>query len=451
MLGTRHLQALNKALCDGRSGKANLPFGGITVIFLGDFYQYLPVLDRALYKECLVPADPLHQRPFEQESILGWTNWQKLTHVVRLRRTYRFVDDPAYGEFLERVRMGKITPADIDCLNARVAQLGAIPLEAARASAATHHLLHSDFPFITARNSVRVALCNAYLRSLARRNGQPVVVAVADDNLARKRPLTVGARKGLLSATTAGTDKQPDMLPLILDMEVMLKRNASVALGLCNGSRGYLRDIVFDGPPVVVPSEDGQVMFLETLPKCLIVEFPNCNLPKSLDCLPPNHVPIFPRKMDFQYGPKKQRVYRLQFPIVPCKALTGYNVQGQTLENGAVIDLTPTPRPCAPYVYVALSRVTAWKKLVLLRPVHKDHVNIPPLPDLLEFDRWCEYKARETAADFLKDHPVFASKYDRSWFPTTTSYHSLSIQMPTLTPKAAAKRPSSRNRSRKSL
>jgi hypothetical protein len=267
---------------------------------------------------------------------------------------------------------------------------------------------------------VRVTVCNAYAKRLGVHKQQPVVLCLARDSLPKKRPMTANARAGLLAATTRGTDRQPGMFPFVLDMEVMLRVNIGVPLGLCNGSRGYIRDIIFDDGVQgrLVPSAaDPNVFFMEKQPKCIIVEFPNATLPRPLTGLPPNHVPIVPVKQSFKYGPKQNVVYRSQFPLVPCKAVTGYNVQGQTLEAGAVVDLHPAPRSSAADVYVSLSRVTSWKKLALLRPVTKEQLNNKPSEDLLQFDKFCDFFAREVALEFLEDHPDFADSYDKSWFP----------------------------------
>ena len=49
MVGLKLLARLNEILTLGKRTPPEVPFGGINVIFLGDYVQYMPVLDKPLY------------------------------------------------------------------------------------------------------------------------------------------------------------------------------------------------------------------------------------------------------------------------------------------------------------------------------------------------------------------------------------------------------------------
>ena len=49
MIGCRHLIRMNKALLAGKCADANKAFGGVDIIFFGDFIQFSPVMDHELF------------------------------------------------------------------------------------------------------------------------------------------------------------------------------------------------------------------------------------------------------------------------------------------------------------------------------------------------------------------------------------------------------------------
>ena len=59
MVGCYMLAQFHKITTIAKHTLPTVPFGGINVIFLGDFVQYAPVLDRPLYSNLLLPSDTL--------------------------------------------------------------------------------------------------------------------------------------------------------------------------------------------------------------------------------------------------------------------------------------------------------------------------------------------------------------------------------------------------------
>jgi hypothetical protein len=91
---------LNKKLQNLREDK-NRPYGGVSVIFSGDFHQLAPVASSD--SQILYSKSP---------KALWWVNL--INCSIFLENNHRFKGDPEYGAFLERMRLGQTTSEDID-------------------------------------------------------------------------------------------------------------------------------------------------------------------------------------------------------------------------------------------------------------------------------------------------------------------------------------------------
>ena len=49
MMGTRMLFMVHSRLCEAFPERANLPFGGVSIVLMGDYAQLPPVLDKPVY------------------------------------------------------------------------------------------------------------------------------------------------------------------------------------------------------------------------------------------------------------------------------------------------------------------------------------------------------------------------------------------------------------------
>ena len=81
----------------------DVSFGGINIMFAGDFHQLLPFNNKPLYDN--------------RDSLL-WRGQVKV--VIRLQTNHRFKDDPCFGELLDRYRKNEWTLKDIDTINKRM-------------------------------------------------------------------------------------------------------------------------------------------------------------------------------------------------------------------------------------------------------------------------------------------------------------------------------------------
>ena len=87
-----------------------------------------------------------------------------------------------------------------------------------------------------------------------------------------------------------------------------------------------------------------------------------------------------------------------QFPLTPAYARTDYKVQGQTMLQGAVLDLQRPARgnPPSASPYVQLSRVTSLDMAFILRPFDINELRAPLSDALLAELAWEEEMARKT-------------------------------------------------------
>ena len=119
MIGCRHLNKISKCLTNAKHANPDLPFGGVDVIFLGDFIQFPPIGDYPLYYEWNKRNVTAPESKYEIERYLGQNLWKQVNRVVLLDEQMRVTDKP-YKELLNRLREGQCTDNDFEMLNRRV-------------------------------------------------------------------------------------------------------------------------------------------------------------------------------------------------------------------------------------------------------------------------------------------------------------------------------------------
>jgi hypothetical protein len=100
--GKAILIKLNERLCELKENPM-ARYGGINMVFAGDFSQLEPVSGEPLYVST----------SFQQ-----WHDW--INCYIELRGNHRFAKDPEYGQIMARFREGKVTMSDIQKINTRV-------------------------------------------------------------------------------------------------------------------------------------------------------------------------------------------------------------------------------------------------------------------------------------------------------------------------------------------
>jgi hypothetical protein len=101
------------------------PFGGINMIFAGDFAQLPPVKGAALYSRTIGTQLMSRMSVKAQEETIGKALWHQVTTVVilreNMRQTTQTPDDEKLRTALENMRYKACTPDDITFLRTRIA------------------------------------------------------------------------------------------------------------------------------------------------------------------------------------------------------------------------------------------------------------------------------------------------------------------------------------------
>ncbi|CAF4702301.1 unnamed protein product, partial [Rotaria socialis] len=109
MVGLTLLAKLNRIICAAKHTNHQIPFGGVNVIFFGDYLQYRPVYDVPLHTNFTLPvksksnkiaAEKQIQRRVARSLIL------QINCVVKLTQQMR-TEDLRYLQLLERLRHGE--------------------------------------------------------------------------------------------------------------------------------------------------------------------------------------------------------------------------------------------------------------------------------------------------------------------------------------------------------
>ena len=125
--------------------------------------------------------------------------------------------------------------------------------------------------------------------------------------------------------------------------------------------------------------EDG-VRILEKMPKLVLVKFENADGTQVAWQLPglcePGLYPIVPKKsawfLDRGRVHPVLKIVRRQLPLAPAFAVTSHAAQGQTFKKGAIVDLCIGKGTNPLGSYVAITRVTDKKHLLIYRPFGRE-------------------------------------------------------------------------------
>ena len=100
MIGANQLAKISSKLTLAKPGTdASKPFGGVDMIFFGDFMQFPPIKDEPLYngwkRETMTRNNRGRMSEYEIRVQIGLNIWKNLTHVILLDEQMR-VTDKAY-------------------------------------------------------------------------------------------------------------------------------------------------------------------------------------------------------------------------------------------------------------------------------------------------------------------------------------------------------------------
>lgn len=322
------LDAIGKAI-----KQVDKPFGGIQVIFVGDFYQLPPVGtlgDETTSKFCF--ESKLWNSTFPKQ------NQIQLTHIFRQ-------NDPLYKSILMEIRSGKISENSIDVLNSKV-------------SDSTIHHCTKIFP---KRKDVE-RVNQEYYNTLDKTESKTYSTKVSYDNntyVENNTPINSYMLKQYQKYTPQQKEIETNILLNSVPVEhmihlrkgtrVMCCVNLDMDKGICNGSQGIVLDFQqHEGKSYPVVKYDNGVV--ETM---------------------------------FQYTWQSEScpiICISQVPLMWAWAITIHKIQGATLDC-AQIDIGKQVFECG-QTYVALSRI---KSLDGLHISSFDPLTIHANPKVIEY------------------------------------------------------------------
>jgi hypothetical protein len=391
MLGCSKLAKISQAL---QKNKSNcLAFGGIHVLFSGDFCQLPAIGDVSLYHRSWKGK---HDAKMVEMGMSLWQNIVKTT--VLLTEHYR-APNPTVYEVMERLRKGALLPKDIEKIKSRVFghPQGPNPLDQK----------WQDAPLITPRNNIRQAWNNQAAIRYSIQNDSQVFISPSID---------LGVRCNRNTMIWTG-DHKTEMLAtwnvLCIGATALVTANVAVELNMANGSKVIIREVV----PHPEDKEGwrriqtDRLVRLSRPPIAVWVESTSGPSQKPLKLHPgsldhTNWFPIMPMKQSItipkEYGHavstrNKSTFDRIQIPLTCGFAMSDFRVQGNGLSKG-IFDLKkpPSGRLLAANIYVMLSRVSNWEDLAILRPFEDSVLSSLADEELMEYEQYLVDMDRET-------------------------------------------------------
>ena len=106
MVGADTLLTIHRRLCDVMTNSQ--PFGGMSILCVGDLLQLPPVAQRPVFSD---PSD-------EMAAIYG-SLWKNHFQILELTEIQRQKEDQTFADLLNRMRIGEHTESDLEVLNSR--------------------------------------------------------------------------------------------------------------------------------------------------------------------------------------------------------------------------------------------------------------------------------------------------------------------------------------------
>ena len=233
MIGCEMLHTISAALTEAKGNTA--AFGGVNIIFAGDFAQLPPIGDVRLYKDVDTTRATMGSSNRAQAKVLGRLLWLSVETVVILHETMRQAgsNNAEFVGLLERLRDGVCTRADYALLKTRSLTNLTSRVEYPWKSA----------PIIVSNNAVRDAINCRATKAFAERTGGDLHWYHAIDTHKKSLITDRTLIESLEGQHSGQTKHRLRRVPLVLGMPVAINQNFDVRAGVVNGSWGYLRDI----------------------------------------------------------------------------------------------------------------------------------------------------------------------------------------------------------------
>lgn len=352
------LFSIHRRLC--QVFQSTKPFGGKSVIVVGDFYQLRPVGDVFAF----MPRKTSDDLP----SLAGNYLWEMFV-IFELTEIMRQKDDLKFAEALGRLALGSLTEDDVKMFQSRsYPNDESLPSEVKGAI----HLFKSNDE-VDEYNLKR-------MRELADPENVPVISESFDKALGNHTNSDVAkAFYTLPNMKTRQTYGLPRTVIIQRDIRYMITTNIDVADGLFNGASGVLKFVeVFQGKVRAVWFKFDDPSVGATARSNLKGVSDSHNLDNDL-------TPIVKVKRTFSVLKKgKVQISREQFPFVVAEGWTIHKAQGQSLVTVVVV-LSSIME--ISLLYVAFSRATSLNGLYIIGKFKPPRQRLPTDPVIVEMNR----------------------------------------------------------------
>ncbi len=308
------------------------PFGGLSIITVGDLLQLKPVFDHWIFENSK-----------DGYTALATNLWQQYFQMFELSEVMRQKEDKDFAEILNRIREGKHTEADIRVLRERILKLSPE---------------HPDYPInSTHLFSTNVAVDQHNHDIFHKSTNEKIAIKAIDivlgdlsdelkERLKKQIPNDPSKTMGLYSVCS-----------ILKDAKYDLTTNVSVVDSMTNGAECIIKKIDYRVPGSSRPSIIWVLFQEEHIGKDHRKEYSHL-FNQTIDR---HWVPIL--EVTRQFRRHQMQVLRRQFPLRPSAAKTIHRCQGDTLSE-AVLDLPSSKREHMHYV--ALSRLRSISGLHML-------------------------------------------------------------------------------------
>lgn len=336
MVGQHTLDMIDKRL--RHLLDSSKPFGGVSVIAVGDFFQLKAVCAKPLFY-------PTADNPYSE--IFGQKLWNKFK-VFQLTKIMRQNEQP-FQVALNNLAKGKLTRADIRLFKTRT--FPSLP---------AHENFDDAFHLFAKNDDV-----NDYNKIVLKKMKGRETICYASDifdghgsQLARRQLL-----HNVNNSKRHETMGIPKEISLKVGAKYMMTYNVDVEDGLCNGTTGTLQRIDFgtnsegDKKPLRLWMKYDEPRVGSALRKKFAHYIKNFKIPHDWTPLEPIKLTIKRKKNS------SLKINRKQYPLTLAHALTIHKSQGQSLKKVVVHIKKNLSREL---LYVACSRATSLQGLYIV-------------------------------------------------------------------------------------
>ncbi|XP_062614811.1 uncharacterized protein LOC134276593 [Saccostrea cucullata] len=311
------------------------PFGGISIIAVGDFFQLKPVMDRWIFQDLNHDAQ-----------VLASNLWKEHFSFFELDEIMRQKDDIEFAQLLNRLRYNAMTAEDMNVIHRCMIT-----------ETSDNYPYHA--PHLFTQNSKVDAYNNQLIENLG---GEKVTVNSVDSVIKDySKEVKEKLLRSLLKADDVSkTANLMQNLILAVGMIYDISVNVDVSDGLTNGSSCKLQLIERRMEGISRPSIVWMEFFDSGIGKTTRRKYRHL----FHDGISENWTPMFEVQRSFLLN--YNTFQRIQFPLRPAAGKTIHKAQGCTVDE-IVIDMSQTKVRKIPHIhYVALSRVRSVDHLHIL-------------------------------------------------------------------------------------